>query len=172
MKKEQSRKWAGKRIIIGSIVGVFLGVILVMVMVVVLHYRNRDCISDIYNISEYQEIESAVPVQNVIEGDVGRMNGEDIAGHPSDLEVLYEILRNSEVSNQKSSTNYQLNGYILFNPSIECSVKNGKDFEIQWDYPSSVLRIEDQAFSIKQKDAEKLYKLFQKYHFYKGGNVQ
>lgn len=170
MKKEQSRKWAGKRIVIGSIVGVFLVVILVMV--VVLYYRNRDCISDIYNISEYQEIESAVPVQNVMEGDVGRMNGEDIAGHPSDLEVLYEILQSAEVCDSEEQQKYQLKGYKLFNPSLECKVKDGDNFEIQWNYPDNLLRIDKQVFSIKQKDAEKLYGLFQKYHFYKGGNVQ
>lgn len=157
------------------ICGVALGIVLVFVL---LHYNksgnhaNSNHLSTVYNINSYEDFASAIPVENPSGGDIGRITGEDICSSSSSAKTLYNILQDMDASTAEDRQEYQINGYVLYNPILECSTKGGKTFTIQWDYPSSVVKIEDKIFSIGQDDAEKLYQLFQEYRSFHGTAFQ
>lgn len=179
--KIMSNKNKEKKLSIKIICGVVLGVVLVFAL---LHYNKPDNhdkpdvhaksnhLSDVYNINGYEDFASAIPVQNSSGGDIGRIKGEDICSSSSSAKKLYNILQDMDVSTAENKQEYQINGYVLHYPILECSTKGGKNFTIQWDYPSNILRISDKIFSIGQEDAEQLYQLFQEYHSFRGNTVQ
>lgn len=168
-----SNKNKEKHRYIKIICGAVLGVVLVFVL---LHYNKpdhpnksnvhtkSDYLSTVYNLNGYEDFASVIPVQNPLGGDIERIVGEDICNSPSGVKTLYNILQGMDASTVENKQEYQINGYVLYNPILDCSTKGGKTFTIQWDYPSNILRIADEIFAIGQEDAEKLYQLFQEYN--------
>lgn len=176
-----SNKNKVKKRFIKIVCAAVLGVVLVFAF---LHYNKTDFhdksdvhtksnhLRTVYNINGYEDFASVIPVQNPTGGDIDRIVGEDICNSPSGAKTLYNILQGMDASTVENKQEYQINGYVLYNPILDCSTKGGKTFTIQWDYPSNILRIADEIFAIGQEDAEKLYQLFQEYNSFQGKSIQ
>lgn len=153
-------------------VGVISFLLLLLLVFCISWFNRKDSICDEYSIYWKNDIASAVLVQNVSGGDVGKLYGSDLVKKEDAHKKFFSVLKNIKKKENMEQTSYSIEGFVLHNPTVECKTKAGKEFIIQWSYPTNLIEIDGKKFFINEKDAQQLYVLFQAYHPYKAGGVQ